>query len=65
MARPDRRSSEPQKSDPGVTDKERTAVTDAVTPGEPLARLVVVVRRRHLSRHRLVPREWVDGTIPA
>ena len=65
MARQIARSSEPQKSDPGVTDKERTAVTDAVTLANHWLDSSSSFAADTSAAIAWSRGEWVDGTIPA
>ncbi|MFN8127047.1 MAG: zinc-dependent metalloprotease [Candidatus Nanopelagicales bacterium] len=59
------RSSEPQKSDPGVTDSERSAVTDAVNLANHWLDSSSSFAADTAAAISWSRGEWVDGTIPA
>lgn len=65
MARQVARSSEPQRSDPGVTDKEREAVREAVALANLWLDQVSSFAASNTAAIAWTRGEWVDGTIPA
>lgn len=65
MARQIARSSEPQKSDPGVTDGERAAVTEAVGLANVWLDQESSFAASNAAAIAWSRGDWVDGTIPA
>ncbi len=64
MARQIARSAEPQKSDPGVTDKERTAVSEAVALANLWLDQATSFAASNAAAIAWSRGDWVDGTIP-